>query len=549
MTMRTALGASLLAFVMWSAVHAQVTYERVRLAADEPHNWLTYSGGYASQRHSFLDQIDPSNVADLELEWILPNQVFGAWQSTPLVVDGIMYLTQRPNDVLAVDAKTGRVFWLYRYTVSPDARVCCGANNRGVAILGDTLFLATLDAHLVAIDATSGRPLWDVAVGDPALGYSMTMAPLVVKDKVLVGLGGGEYGIRGFIAAFDAHTGREVWRFYTIPGPGEPGHETWTEDAWKTGGGSIWLTPSYDPDLNLTYWGVGNPGPDWNADQRPGDNLYTDSVVALDADTGALRWHFQFTPNDTYDYDSVQIPVLVDMPWRGTPRKLMLWANRNGFFYVLDRETGRFLSGTPFVKVNWASGLDENGRPIPTPQPPGRPTWPGNQGGTNWYSPSYSPRTGLFYVSTWENYASIFRKEPAEYIPGRTFAGGGHQVLTPVPGAPGVRIGRASPINTWTNAVGQGTVMALDPETGEQKWRFEQFDVTDSGILTTATDLLFTGGREGYFYALDARDGSLLWKASLGGQIVMGPITYAVDGRQYVSVISGHSLVTFGLRE
>jgi alcohol dehydrogenase (cytochrome c) len=549
MTIRTLLGTLLLASVTCAAVHAQVTYDRLRLAAEEPHNWLTYSGTYASQRHSLLRQIDPSNVANLELKWILPNQVFGAWQSTPLVVDGIMYLTQRPNDVLAVDAKTGRVFWLYRYTVSPEARVCCGANNRGVAILGDTLFLATLDAHLVAIDARSGRPLWDVAVGNPSLGYSMTMAPLVVKDKVLVGLGGGEYGIRGFIAAFDAQTGAEVWRFHTIPGPGEPGHETWTADAWKTGGGSIWLTPSYDPELNLTYWGVGNPGPDWNSDQRPGDNLYTDSVVALDADTGALRWHFQFTPNDTYDYDSVQIPVLVDMPWRGTPRKLMLWANRNGFFYVLDRETGRFLSGTPFVKVNWASGLDENGRPIETPQPPGQPTWPGNQGGTNWYSPSYSPRTGLFYVSTWENYASIFRKELAEYIPGRNFAGGGHQVLTPVPGAPGVRIGRASPINTWTDAVGQGTVMAIDPETGEQRWRFEQFDVTDSGILTTATDLLFTGGREGYFYALDARDGSLLWRASLGGQIVMGPITYAVDNRQYVSVISGNSLVTFGLRE
>jgi alcohol dehydrogenase (cytochrome c) len=539
---------TLLALSLSTGLFAQVTSDRLVRAADEPQNWLTYSGGYFSQRHSGLTQIDRSNVKDLELAWILPNQVFGAWQSTPLVVNGIMYVTQRPNDVLAVDAKTGRVFWQYRHQVSPDARVCCGSNNRGVAILGDRLFMGTLDGRLIAIDARSGHSLWNVPVGDPKLGYSLTMAPLVVKDKVLVGVGGGEYGIRGYITAHDAATGREVWRFHTIPGPGEKGHETWKGDAWKTGGGSIWVTPSYDPALNLTYWGVGNPGPDWNPDVRPGDNLFTDSVVALDADTGALKWHFQFSPNDGYDYDAVQIAVLADLTWRGTPTKAMLWANRNGFFYVLDRTNGRFLFGTPFVKVNWASGLDASGRPIPTPQPPGQPTWPGNQGGTNWYSPSFSPRTGLMYISAWEGYASIFRKEPATYVPGRNFAGGGANPLTPVPGAPGIRIGRTTPINSWTDAVGHGTVMAIDPQTGEKKWTFEQFDVTDSGILTTATDLLFTGGREGYFYALDARTGTELWKASLGGQIVNGPITYAEDGTQYVAVISGNSLVTFKLR-
>ena len=547
---RIALSLSLLiALLAGASADAQVTSERMVRAAQEPQNWLMYSGGYMSQRYSLLREIDRTNVKNLELKWILPNQVFGAWQATPLVVDGIMYLTQRPNDVMAVDAKTGRVFWQYRHTVSPDARVCCGSNNRGLAILGDTLFLATLDARLIAIDARNGRPLWNVVVGDPKLGYSMTMAPLVVKDKVLIGTGGGEYGIRGYIAAHDAKTGKEVWRFYTIPGPGEPGHETWRGDDWKTGGGSIWLTPSYDPELNLTYWGVGNPGPDWNPDQRPGDNLYTDSVVALDADTGALKWHFQFTPNDGYDYDAVQIAVLADLNWRGTPTKTMLWANRNGMFYVLDRATGRFLHGSPFVKVNWNSGLDEKGRPIPTPQPAGQPTWPGNQGGTNWYSPSFSPRTELFYVSTWEGYASIYRKEQQTYVPGRSFGGGGAGAVTPVPGAPGVRIGRATPINNWTDAVGHGTVMALDPRTGQQKWKFEQFDVTDSGILTTATDLLFTGGREGYFHALDARTGELLWKVALGGQIANGPITYAIDGKQYVSVISGNSLITFGLRD
>jgi len=344
----TLIGSMLM--VLSVVVRAQVTSERLLRAAEEPQNWITYSGGYASQRHSLLTQITPANVKNLELKWILPNQVFGAWQSSPIVVDGIMYVTQRPNDVLAVDAKTGRVFWQYRYNVSPDARVCCGANNRGVAILGDTLYTGTLDGHLVALDKTTGRSLWDVAVGDPKQGYSITMAPLIVKDKVLVGSGGGEYGIRGFIAAFDAKSGNELWRFHTIPGPGEKGHDTWSGDSWKSGGASVWVTPSYDPVLNLTYWGVGNPGPDFNPAQRMGDNLYTDSVVALNPDTGELKWHFQFSPHDPYDYDSVQVGVLADINWKGTPTKALLWGNRNGFFYVLDRTNGRFLSGTPFVK-------------------------------------------------------------------------------------------------------------------------------------------------------------------------------------------------------
>jgi alcohol dehydrogenase (cytochrome c) len=460
-----------------------------------------------------------------------------------------MYLTQRPNDVLALDAKTGRVFWQYRYANSPDQRICCGANNRGLAIHGNTLFMGTLDAHLVAIDAKNGQPLWKTKVADSNLAYSITHAPLVIEDKVLVGTGGGEYGIRGFIAAYDVRTGRELWRFYTIPAPGEPGSETWNADDWMHGSASVWVTGSYDAELNLTYWGVGNPGPDWNPEQRPGDNLYSESVVALDADTGELKWHFQFTPNDGYDYDSVQVPVLVDLPWQGRPRKLMLWGNRNGFFYVLDRVTGEFLQGTPFVKVNWASGLDANGRPIQTPQPPGAPTWPGNQGGTNWYSPSFSPRTELFYLSAWVDYASYFRREFQEFAPGRNFAGGGHRAVTPVPDAPGIGIGRRTPINNWTDAVAHGEVIALDPRTGEQRWIFRQYDVTDSGIMTTATDLLFTGGREGFFHALDARTGELLWRAALGGQIVNAPISYEIDGRQYVATISGNNLVAFALRE
>jgi len=526
-----------------------VTPERIVRSAGEPQNWLTYSGTYASQRYTTLRQITRANVRDLEQRWVLQGQVLGAWQSSPLVVDGRMYLTQRPNDVLALDAETGRVFWQYRYNNSADQRVCCGANNRGLAIHGDTLFMGTLDAHLIAIDARNGQPLWNTTVADSKLAYSVTMAPLVIKDLVIVGVGGGEYGIRGFIAAYDVRTGKEVWRFNTIPAPGEPGSETWQGDDWEHGGASVWVTGSYDPELNLTYWGVGNPGPDWNPDQRPGDNLYSDSVVALDADTGELKWHFQFTPNDAYDYDAVQIPVLVDTDWRGRPRKLMLWANRNGFFYVLDRITGEFLQGTPFVKVNWASGLDARGRPIQTPQPPGSPTWPGNQGGTNWYSPSYSPRTGLFYLSAWVDYASYFRREQQEFELGRNYAGGGHRVVTPVPDSPGVAIGRRTPINNWTDAVAHGEVIALDPMTGQQRWSFRQYDVTDSGIMTTATDLLFTGGREGYFHALDARTGELLWKASLGGQIVNAPVSYEIDGKQFIATISGNNFVVFALRE
>jgi len=324
----------------------------------------------------------------------------------------------------------------------------------------------------------------------------MTLAPLVVKDKVIVGVAGGEFGIRGFIAAYNASTGAEAWRFYTVPGPGEPGHETWPPgDSWQHGGAPIWVTGSFDPELNLTYWGTGNPGPDWNPSQRNGANLYSDSAVALDADTGKLKWYFQFTPNDAYDYDSVQVPVLADEMWNGRMRKLLLWANRNGFFYVLDRTSGEFLSGHPFIKVNWASGLDDGGKPMVTPQPPGTPVYPGVQGGTNWYSPSYSPHTGLFYVPAWEDYASVFVREEAQYKPGQGFVGG--RPSPPIPGSPNPTLRGGGPINTATEAAGHGAVLALDIHTGQKKWKFEMTDVTDSGILTTASDLLFTGGLVG----------------------------------------------------
>jgi alcohol dehydrogenase (cytochrome c) len=380
----------------------------------------------------------------------------------------------------------------------------------------------------------------------PEAGYALTVAPLVVKDKVIVGTAGGEYGIRGFLAAYDAKTGKEAWRFYTIAGPGEPGRETWGGDSWKTGGGSIWVTGSYDPDSNLTYWGVGNAGPDWNGDSRPGDNLYTSSVVALDADTGKLKWHYQFSPHDEFDYDAVQIPVLADVRWQGSPRKVMMWANRNGFFYVLDRTSGEFLSGKPFVRVNWAEGFDKNGRPnrvpgmVPTTE--GTLIYPGNQGATNWYNPSYSPRTGLFYIPSWVNYSSLYVKRPQDFVEGRSFGGGGARSTVPQ----GLR---TATNNFRKEEEGYGAIRAIDPLTGERKWEYKMTDFTDAGILTTASDLLFSGGREGFFYALDARTGSLLWKFTVGGQIQSGPIAYAVGGRQYIAVNAGSSIFAFALRQ
>jgi alcohol dehydrogenase (cytochrome c) len=526
---------------------AQVSSERLLHTTDEPQNWLTYSGSYASQRYSLLHQVDAANVKNLELKWVFQAQSLQKFETTPLVVDGIMYLTQPPNDVVALDAKTGRAFWVYHYAPSPAARPCCGIVNRGLAILDDSLFMATVDAHLVAIDAKDGHALWNVKLAEASAGYAMTLAPLVVKDKVIVGVAGGEFGVRGFVAAFEVRTGEQAWRFDTIPKPDESGHDSWRGKDWEHGSAAVWLTGSYDPDLNLTYWGTGNPGPDFNPGQRPGDNLYSDSVLALDADTGKLKWYFQFTPHDPYDYDSVQIPVLVDANWNGSPRRLMLWGNRNGFFYVLDRVTGKFLAGHPFVKVNWARSLDANGRPVATPQPPGAPTYPGIQGGTNWYSPSYSPRTGLFYVSTWEEYATIFTGVNADYREGTRYTGGAN--TSPIPGAENPVGARQGPINTYTEALGRGAVVALDPETGNRKWNFDMHDVNTSGILTTASDLLFVGGREGYFQALDARTGALLWKENLGGEIIAGPMTYQVDGKQYIAIASGNSLFTFASRE
>jgi len=535
---------ALLLFVTGAALHAQVSFDRLLRAANEPQNWLTYSGTYTGQRYSELAQITPANVKDLQPQWVFQARSLEKFEATPLVVDGVMYTVQPPNDIVAVDAATGRTFWMYSHRPSPLARLCCGRVNRGLAILGQTLFMGTIDGHLIAVDAKSGRLVWDVSLTRPEAGYSLTLAPLVVKDKVIVGPAGGEYGIRGFLTAFDAKTGKQVWRFNTVAGPGEPGGGSWGGESWKTGGGSIWVTGSYDPDANLTYWGIGNAGPDRNGDSRPGDNLYTASVVALDADTGRLKWHYQFSPHDEFDQDATQIPVLADLPWQGRPRKLLLWANRNGFFYVMDRLTGEFLSGRPFVRVTWADGFDAHGRPkrIPgqEPTPRGTLVYPGNQGATNWYSPSFSPRTRLFYVPAWVNYASLFIKRPQAYVEGQYF-GGGEGRATDAQGL------RTATNNLRTEDEGYGAILAIDPLTGERKWEYKMVDFTDAGVLTTASDLLFSGGREGDFYALDARTGARLWKFTVGGQVQSGPMTYSIRGRQYVAVSAGSSFYAFAL--
>jgi len=530
-----------------------VTFDRLLHASQEPSNWLTFGGNYNSQRYSLLTQITPANAKDLELKWAFPVRSLDSFQTTPLVVDGVLY-TMQANDVIALDAKTGRTFWIYRHDIEPDAKYCCGKISRGVAILGETIFLATEDSHLIALDSKTGRPLWDTVVAKASAGYSMSAAPLVIKDKVIVGTAGGEFGIRGFLAAYNVHTGKEVWRFNTIPGPGEPGNETWGGDSWKHGGGSIWNTGSYDPDTNTTIWGVGNAGPDYNGDVRPGDNLYTSSLVALDADTGKLKWHYQANPHNEFDWDAVQVPLMADITWKGLPRKGLLWANRNGFFYVLDRTSGQFLLGKAFVKQNWNVGFDEKGRPMMAPNTKssteGTLIFPDNQGGTNWFSPAFSPRTKLFYVQAREGGSSLFVKGDQEYVEGHNYAARG----TTAGGSRRPRQTIGADEDKYT------AVRALDPQTGEMKWQYVMNAGNSlsqcaglscagaSGLLTTATDLLFAGGREGNFVALDARNGKELWRIDLGGQINMAPITYAIEGKQYVAVNSGNTMFVFGLR-
>lgn len=507
----------------------QVPYERIVNADKEPGNWLTYSRNYQGHRYSPLGEITAANVSGLKVKWALQFNS-GPSEVSPIAVDGILYVTGA-NTAAALDARTGRTLWTWKRPIPSDYQnIGFPRTSRGPAVLDDKLFVATLDGYLVALDLKSGIERWTTKVAEYKSGYSMTMAPLAITGKVVVGVSGGETGIRGFVDAYDAKTGNQAWRFWTIPGPGEAGHETWTGDSWKTGGGATWVTGTYDPDLKLVYWGVGNPGPDWNGDVRPGDNLYTCSLVALDADTGRLRWHFQFTPHDTHDWDATHVPVLFDGEIGGRQRKLVAIANRNAFYYVLDRSTGEFLAGRPYSKQTWARGLDAKGRPIPAPD--SEPTekgaliWPNLNGATIWFSPSYNPQTDLMYVAVREIGAVYFKRD-AEYKVGAFYAGGGENEL---------------PADDSS-----GAIRALDARTGEMRWEFKLHSPAGASVLSTAGGLVFSGEDEGNFYALDARTGKPLWDFQTGGPINSNPVSFTVGGHQYVAISADRVLYVFGL--
>lgn len=510
---------------------AQVPYERLRNAASEPGSWLTYSGEYRSQRYSPLDQINRSNVRRLKIAWLYQIRGRQHFETTPLVFDGVMYLSEPPSDVTALDLRTGRPLWHYRRRIPEGTPVCCGQVNRGVAVLDDQLFVGTIDSHLVALDLKSGRVRWDVPVADFKLGYSITAAPLAVKDKIIVGIAGAEYGVRGFLDAYDAKTGKRAWRFWTTPAPGAAGNETWSGDSWRYGGATTWLTGSYDPELNLLYWGTGNPSPNYNGESRKGDNLYSDSVIALDADSGRLKWHFQFTPHDLNDIDSNQIPVLLDAEYGGRMRKLMLFANRNAFYYVLDRTTGEFLLARPFARQNWAKSIDKNGRPVHNPESEpsvqGALVYPDDDGSANWFSPSYSPRTKLFYQNVREK-GAMYYLTGAEYQPGRMFLGATKRDLT--------------------GEEPYGAVRAWNALTGAPVWEFKLHTPPWCGLLATAGDLVFSGSMEGDFFALDAATGKPLWRIQTGGEIWSSPISYRHEGKQYIAVAAGSSVITLALQ-
>ncbi len=511
------------------ALGAQVPYERIVAAEKEPGNWLTYSGNYQGHRYSPLTELTPANVGGLKVRWA-KQFAMGRTQVSPIVVDGVMYVTA-PNRAEALDLRSGNSLWRWERPIPKDYQsIGFGQVSRGPAILDDRLYVATLDCYLVALDAKTGQQRWAVKVEDYKPGYSMTLAPLAIKGKVIVGVSGGEAGIRGFIDAYDAATGKLAWRFYTIPGPGEQGHETWAGDSWKTGAGSSWVTGSYDPELNLVYWGIGNPGPDWNGDARKGDNLYSCSFVALDGDTGKLRWHFQFTPHDTHDWDSTHVPVLIDAEVRGERRKLVVNPNRNAFYYALDRVTGAFVAGREYAKQTWAKGLDDKGRPVLVPgmepNAEGVLVWPALNGATVWFSPSYSPRTGLLYVMTREAGATYYKRE-AEYKPGTFFAGGGE---TRIPDS-----------EQW------GALRALEATTGKKVWEFRLQSPPWAGVLSTAGGLVFSGTNEGNIFAVDAKTGKPLWDFQSGGMVAANPISFLIDGKQHVALAAERVLYVFGL--
>ena len=497
--------------------------------------WLMFGGNYTNQRHSPLTQITPANVSRLVPQWIFQTDTPGRFETTPLVRDNVLYVTGPLNVAWAIDARTGREIWRYKRELPPTGSLtaCCGLVNRGFGVLGDRLFMTTLDAHLLALDMKTGAVVWDATLEDFSKGYAATIAPLVVKDKVIVGVAGGEYGIRGFIDAYDAKTGTRAWRFYTIPGPGDKGNDTWAGDSWQRGGASIWVTGAYDPALNLVYYGIGNPGPDYHSESRKGDNLYSDSLVALDADTGTLRWHYQFTPHDLHDWDATQVPILADLTIAGQPRQVVMLANRNGFFYTLDRTNGKLIVGKPYVVTTWAKEIGSDGRPVIlpgyVPDEKGSLTCPDVTGATNFWPPSYDPQQHLFFVNAREVCATYYAWKQ-EYVPGERYTGGAGQRAT----GPDMRA--------------FGALRAIDPATGERKWEFQYISPSTAGVLTTASGLAFSGDAEGNFLAVDSHTGKLLWRFQMGSALHgTSPITYMLDGRQQLLVPAGGTLTAWAL--
>jgi alcohol dehydrogenase (cytochrome c) len=496
-------------------------------------NWIVYHGDYTGRRLSSLSQIKRENVQQLRAEWVFHARNTNRLEDTPVVVNGLMFVTAA-NDAFALDATTGREVWHHSRPISEGLIDDASQHiNRGVAVWRDRVYMETDNAHLLCLDARSGNQIWDVAYADWNKNYGATSAPLVVKDKILVGTSGGDDGVRGFLAAFDALTGKLAWRFWTIPGPGEFGSESWPGQAYLHGGGTTWMPGTYDPGLNLVFWGTSNPAPDFNDDVRPGDDLYTDCVLALDADTGKLKWYFQFTPHDLFDYDAVETPILIDTVYKGQPRKLLVQANRNGYLYVLDRTSGKFLSATPFVeKLNWAKGIDEQGRPIRAdvrPTPAGTRVCPGFAGATNWYAPSYNEATHMVYFLASENCQNFISEPTPEFQEGKAYYSTGVK-----------RIPGETP---------QKLLLAFSLATGSFAWKYLQTGRGRSaaGTMTTAGGLLFFGDEAGYLEAVDAQTGKPLWHFNTGQDITASPMTYAVEGKQYVAITSGSDIFSFAL--
>ena len=519
------------------SVDIQVSDKEIRNAGSRPDQWLTYSGSLDGRRYTSLTEITPENVSRLRVRWI---RQFGTSESsksrsesTPIVIGGVIFTVEPPSDVVALDAVSGELRWRYSGSLPDKLPVEVSRTNRGLAILGKVLFLGRLDGVLVAINANNGSVVWQTRVANPSEGFTMTGAPLVANGSVVVGVAGGEYGIRGFLAAYDAQTGRQQWKFNTIPGPGEFGHDTWQNDAWRTGGGATWVTGSYDPTLDLIYWGVGNPAPGMLGDVRPGDNLFTCSLIALHASSGKLAWYFQFTPHDEHDWDATQTPILVDIPIKGVLRRVICVACRNGFYYVLDRTDGEFLVGVPFVELNWAKGLDSAGRPILSSDADvtrlGRVTRPGVGGGTNWQNAAFDHKRELIFVSATEG-ASVFTKSPeARRGDNGFYAGSAGSDIQRVP-----------------------VVRALDVATGAKGWEHflpvwkKSLPEGYSGLLATGGGLVF-GASGGFLFALDSSTGRELWRVFLGGETFAPPISFTVDGHQIILVSAGRALFAFGL--